>query len=109
MEENKKTVKLLPEQEKAVLHNDGNIIVSASAGSGKTFVMIERLIRLILEGKTTVNGVLAMTFTESAADEMREKLKEAICKKIMRLPLPFPARLQLRLRPYFPVPRPELS
>ena len=82
MEENKKTVKLLPEQEKAVLHNDGNIIVSASAGSGKTFVMIERLIRLILEGKTTVNGVLAMTFTESAADEMREKLKEAICKKI---------------------------
>ncbi len=70
------------EQLLAVNHNEGNLLISASAGSGKTFVMIERLIRLILEGKTTVNEILAVTFTESAAFDMKEKLKTALIKKI---------------------------
>ena len=50
---------LKKEQLEAVLHDNGNILVSASAGSGKTHVMIERLIRIITEGKATVRQRLA--------------------------------------------------
>lgn len=74
--------KLKPEQEQAILHNEGNILVSASAGSGKTFVMIERLIRLIVEKKATVKEILAVTFTELSAQDMKEKLKKALISKI---------------------------
>lgn len=73
---------LKKEQREAIFHNDGNILVSASAGSGKTFVMIERLIRLICEGKAKVREILAATFTEAAAEEMRERLKKALTEKI---------------------------
>lgn len=73
---------LKKEQKEAVFHDDGNILVSASAGSGKTFVMIERLIRLICEGKAKVREILAATFTEAAAEEMRERLKKALAEKI---------------------------
>ncbi len=73
---------LKKEQAQAVLHNEGNLLVSASAGSGKTFVMIERLIRLISEGKASVKQILAVTFTELAASEMKEKLKLALTQKI---------------------------
>ena len=73
---------LKPEQQQAIFHDNGDIMVSASAGSGKTFVMIERAIRLIIEGKAQVNEILAVTFTESAAAEMKEKLKNALIAKI---------------------------
>ncbi len=73
---------LKKEQKEAIFHDDGNILVSASAGSGKTFVMIERLIRLICEGKAKVKEILAATFTEAAAEEMRERLKKALTEKI---------------------------
>ena len=61
-------------QRRAVLHDGGNVLVSASAGSGKTFVMIERVIRLILEGKADADSILAVTYTRLAAEEMKEKL-----------------------------------
>ena len=70
------------EQKVAVSHDNGNIMVSASAGSGKTFVMIERIIRLIKEGKAQVNQILAVTFTETAASDMKEKLKKALIEQI---------------------------
>ncbi len=73
---------LKKEQIEVINHEKGNILVSASAGSGKTFVMIERLIRLITEGKTSVKNILCVTFTEAAASEMKEKLKTALSKKI---------------------------
>jgi ATP-dependent helicase/nuclease subunit A len=44
--------------------------------------MVERLIRLIVEKKTSVANVLCVTYTEAAATEMREKIKKAIAKKI---------------------------
>ena len=73
---------LKPEQREAIFHDEGNVLVSASAGSGKTFVMIERAIRLICDGKAKVSEILAATFTEAAASEMRERLKKAIEEKI---------------------------
>lgn len=75
-------VKFTEDQKRVVEHNDGNILVSASAGSGKTHTMISRLIRLITEGKSSLKRVLALTFTESAASEMKEKLRSALIKSI---------------------------
>ena len=69
-------------QKKAILYNEGNAIVSASAGSGKTTVVIERIIRLITEKGVSVSEILAVTFTNLAASEMKEKLKKAIIKEI---------------------------
>ncbi len=76
------TSKLKEEQIKAIYHEDGDLMISASAGSGKTFVMINRLIRLVVEKKATVNEILAMTFTESAAFDMKEKLIKNLSKQI---------------------------
>ena len=76
--------KFTDKQQKVIDHDYGNIVVSASAGSGKTSVMIERLIRLISEGKASVRNILAVTFTRLAAGEMREKLSRAIIKKIQQ-------------------------
>ncbi len=69
-------------QEKVVNHEKGNILISASAGSGKTHTMIERVIRLILNGKARVEEILAVTFTEKAAADMKEKLKSALIKTV---------------------------
>ncbi|MBO5714246.1 MAG: UvrD-helicase domain-containing protein, partial [Clostridia bacterium] len=73
---------LRKEQLDIINHQSGDILVSASAGSGKTFVMIKRLIRLITEGHARVDQILAVTFTEAAATEMKERLKTALIEKI---------------------------
>lgn len=83
MEENRKAPLFTPEQSQVIEHEKGNIIVTASAGSGKTFTMIERAKRLIIEGKARVKEILAVTFTEKAALEMKEKLKKALCDRII--------------------------
>ena len=72
--------KLTSSQQKVVMHDSGNILISASAGSGKTHTMIERVIRLILQKKADVEEILAVTFTEKAAADMKEKLKKALIK-----------------------------
>ena len=72
---------LTAEQKKAVLFKKGNALVSASAGSGKTFVVIERIIRLVTEENVGIDRILAVTFTNLAAAEMKEKLKTALTKE----------------------------
>ncbi len=67
-------------QRNAILHDNGNMLVSASAGSGKTMVVIQRILRLITEGNVSVDKILAVTFTNAAASEMKEKLKSEILK-----------------------------
>ncbi len=66
------------EQLEVVMHDDGDVLVSASAGSGKTHTMIERLKRLIIQQGVDVSQILAVTFTEAAATDMKEKLKVAL-------------------------------
>ena len=60
-------------QEAAITTTGQNILVSASAGSGKTRVLVERVIRRLLAGEN-VNTFLIVTFTEAAAAEMKERL-----------------------------------
>ena len=57
------------EQLQAVEHSEGNVLISASAGSGKTYTMISRAVRLILQQNVSVNQILALTFTEMAAQD----------------------------------------
>ena len=73
---------LKEEQKRIIDFDQGNILVSASAGSGKTFVMIERLVRLITQKKAKVSEILAVTYTESAAKDMKEKLRHALTERI---------------------------
>lgn len=73
---------LKKEQAEAVFHERGDILVSASAGSGKTYTMIERVKRLVTEKNVDVSEILAVTFTEASAADMKEKLKKALIEKI---------------------------
>ena len=65
-------------QEKAIYTQHKNILVSASAGSGKTAVLIARLLNLIQNEKIEINEILAMTFTEAAANEMKKRMAKEL-------------------------------
>lgn len=71
----------LTEEQTAAIKSRGRVIVSASAGSGKTFVMIEKLVNAACEG-ADLDEVLAVTFTKKAAAQMKEKLRSAIIKRL---------------------------
>ena len=58
-------------QRRAIETVDRDICVSAGAGSGKTFTLVERFLHLVVSGETSVSGILAITFTEKATAEMR--------------------------------------
>ncbi|WP_270277450.1 helicase-exonuclease AddAB subunit AddA [Streptococcus infantarius] len=72
-----KAQKRTPEQIEAIYSYGNNILVSASAGSGKTFVMVERIIDKILRG-ITVDRLFISTFTVKAAGELKERLEKKI-------------------------------
>lgn len=76
-------MKWTSEQKRAIENRSGEMLVSASAGSGKTSVMIERLINLIIEG-VDVDQVLCLTFTKAAAEGMRAKLKKELKNALLR-------------------------
>ena len=70
------------EQSQAINKNKSNILVAAAAGSGKTAVLVERIINKILNEKIDIDKLLVVTFTNAAASEMRERILNAIYKKI---------------------------
>ena len=70
------------EQQQAISKNKSNILVAAAAGSGKTAVLVERIINKILNEKIDIDKLLVVTFTNAAASEMRERILNAIYKKI---------------------------
>lgn len=74
-------IKFTEDQEKAI-NEKGNILVAAAAGSGKTAVLVERVIRNIIQNKINIDEMLVVTFTKAAASEMKEKIMDAIYKKI---------------------------
>lgn len=77
-------VKWTKEQRQVIDSRNTNLLVSAAAGSGKTAVLIERIIELVLDEKNPIdiNKLLVVTFTKLAASEMRERVSKAIEKKL---------------------------
>ena len=65
-------------QKDVIMHSKGNLLVSASAGSGKTSVLIEKIVNLILDGQTKLKNLLVVTFTNSASQEIKLRLQKAI-------------------------------
>ena len=71
-----------PEQSQAIYKKDSNILVAAAAGSGKTAVLVERIINKIIKEKIDIDRLLVVTFTNAAASEMRERILKSIYKII---------------------------
>ena len=71
------------EQKQAIYEKGSNILVAAAAGSGKTAVLVERIINKIINEKVDIDKLLVVTFTNAAASEMRERVLKAIYKKIL--------------------------
>ena len=63
------------EQLHAIERREGNLLLSAGAGSGKTSVLVERFVRAVLEDGIGVGEILTITFTDKAAAEMRERIR----------------------------------
>ena len=92
-------LKWTEEQSEAIYARDCNLLVAAAAGSGKTAVLVERIIRKITEpaNPVDIDRMLIVTFTNAAAAEMRERIGEAIAKEIDSNPESENMRRQLSL------------
>ena len=66
---------LTPEQRRAVELRDGPLLLAAGAGTGKTSVMVERFAATALEDGIAVERILAITFTEKAAEELKQRVR----------------------------------
>ena len=76
------------QQQKVIDQRDADILVSAAAGSGKTAVLVERIIQKITDEKhpIDVDNLLVVTFTKAAAGEMKERIMAALDEKVREFP-----------------------
>ena len=75
-----------PAQEQAINKRGDSILLSAGAGSGKTRVLVERIIKMIAEEKVSADKLLVVTFTKAAAGEMKNRIAEALYQKLAENP-----------------------
>lgn len=74
-----------PGQFKAINHRGHDVLVAASAGSGKTKVLIERVLKQVVDNRVDLSSMLIVTFTEAAAKEMRDRLTKELQNKLSDL------------------------
>ncbi len=79
-------VKRTPEQEAAVRDRGGGLLVSAAAGSGKTRVLVERLLERVIQEGRRVDEFLIITFTRAAAEELRGRIARELAQAIQDQP-----------------------
>lgn len=70
------------DQLEAIESRGQNLLVSAAAGSGKTAVLVERIIRMVVEDGVDIDRLMIVTFTNAAAGEMRERIMGALVDKL---------------------------
>ncbi|MBR4528928.1 MAG: helicase-exonuclease AddAB subunit AddA, partial [Lachnospiraceae bacterium] len=97
-----KAIRFTDEQQEAIDVRDADVLVSAAAGSGKTAVLAERIVRLISEGEDPVDidRILVVTFTKAAAAGMRERIGRALSDRIRSHPSDTRLRHQEVLLPH---------
>ncbi|MCB2290006.1 helicase-exonuclease AddAB subunit AddA [Clostridium sp. CS001] len=83
-----KQVTWTEDQQQAILTRDCNLLVAAAAGSGKTAVLVERIIKIVTDEQrpTDIDKLLVVTFTNASASEMRERIGEAISRELHKNP-----------------------
>ena len=97
-----RAMKWTVDQQKAIEARDGTLLVSAAAGSGKTAVLVERVIQRICDAENPcgVENMLIVTFTNAAAAQMKDKIHAAIGKKIALSPSDKRLRRQQLMLPF---------
>lgn len=96
------SVKWTPEQLDAIDSRKGTVLVSAAAGSGKTAVLVERVIRRLTDSEhpCSTENLLIVTFTKAATAQMRERIGAAILKKLAEDPSDSHLRRQYMMLPF---------
>src|SRR5690625_4833252 len=92
-------VKWTKEQEDAIYSNGSDILVAAAAGSGKTAVLVERMIQKLLskENPIDIDSLLVVTFTNAASQEMRNRIGLALESALVDDPTSLHLKKQLSL------------
>ncbi len=80
------SVEWTPEQLNAIESRNGALLVSAAAGSGKTAVLVERLLRFVSDEGYDIDKFLMITYTNAAASELRAKIIEALSERVAENP-----------------------
>jgi ATP-dependent helicase/nuclease subunit A len=73
-----------PEQAAAIAARGEDVLLEAGAGTGKTGVMVERYCRLICDSGLSPDAVLAFTFTDKAAAELRQRIRAELARRAER-------------------------
>lgn len=81
-----KSIVLTPAQTAVVENRGGNLLVSAAAGSGKTKVLVDRILTQVCEESKNINQFLVITFTKAAATELRAKLLAGLSVRLANAP-----------------------
>ena len=81
-------IQFTPEQQQVIELHNSNILVSAAAGSGKTAVLVERIVRMVCDEThpVDIDRLLIVTFTNAAAAEMRERIAAGIAARLKEQP-----------------------
>ena len=92
---------LTPSQQNAVDVRDRTLLVSAAAGSGKTYTLTQRIIKSIIEDEQDLSRLLIVTFTRAAAGELKAKISKALGAAIAEHPENLHLQKQLSFRILF--------